>query len=118
MSQVNLAQQKGIQDPDWPGLISTAEAATLQLEFKYLAYLTDEDIYWEKAEWVMEVIKLARMPHGLASVFMRYVKNRGITLHCLLLRFHFLMPTITGQTLLFPKEPLMSQRRHYDITDL
>ena len=73
LSQVNLAQRKGIQDPDWPGLISTAEAATLQLEFKYLAYLTDEDIYWEKAERVMEVIKLARMPHGLASIFMRYV---------------------------------------------
>ena len=27
----------------------------------------------------------------------------------LLLRFHFLMPTITGQTLLFLYEPLMSQ---------
>lgn len=73
MSQINLAQGKGIPDPDWPGLISTAEAATLQLEFKYLAYLTDEEVYWEKAERVMEVIKLARMPHGLASIFMRYV---------------------------------------------
>ena len=83
LSQVNLTQQKGIQDPDQPGLISTAEAATLQLEFKYLAYLTNEDIYWEKAEWVMEVIKLAHMPHSLALIFMRYVKNCGITLHCL-----------------------------------
>ena len=35
-----------------------------------------------------------------------------------MLRFHFPMLTITGQTLLFPYEPLMSQWHHYDITYL
>jgi endoplasmic reticulum Man9GlcNAc2 1,2-alpha-mannosidase len=70
-------------------LISTAEAATLQLEFKYLAELTGNEVYWEKVEnvrigeliphthlisfmqQVMRVIKAARMPAGLASIFMR-----------------------------------------------
>jgi hypothetical protein len=52
LSQVNLGLRKGIYDPDYPGLVSTAEVSTLQLEFRYLAYLTDDDIYWEKAEHV------------------------------------------------------------------
>lgn len=50
LSQINLGLRKGIHDPDYPGLVSTAEVSTLQLEFRYLAYLTDEDTYWEKAE--------------------------------------------------------------------
>ncbi|EGN93776.1 glycoside hydrolase family 47 protein [Serpula lacrymans var. lacrymans S7.3] len=70
LSLVNLAEMEGVPDKDNSGMISTAEAATLQLEFRYLAFLTDEDIYWEKAERVMAVIKQARMSHGLASIFM------------------------------------------------
>lgn len=84
----NLGLRKGLQDKDFQGLVSTAEVATIQLEFKYLSYLTDDDVYWEKVEtvclhliaafqntdWlgqVMEVIRKARMPAGLASIFMR-----------------------------------------------
>jgi len=52
LSQINLALRKGVYDSDYPGLVSTAEVSTLQLEFRYLAYLTDEDIYWEKVEHV------------------------------------------------------------------
>ena len=37
---------------------------------------------------------------------------------CTLLRFHFPMLLITGQTLFFLYEPLMSQWHHYDITYL
>ncbi|KAB5593388.1 Mannosyl-oligosaccharide alpha-1,2-mannosidase [Ceratobasidium theobromae] len=48
---------KGVLDRDNNNLISVAEAATLQLEFKYLSYLTDEDNYWRLAEKVMAVIK-------------------------------------------------------------
>jgi len=76
LSQVNLGLRQGIHDPEYPSLVSTAEVSTLQLEFRYLAYLTDEEIYWEKAEHVMAVIKAARMPHGLASIFMNTVEGR------------------------------------------
>ncbi|KAH0837866.1 glycoside hydrolase family 47 protein [Lanmaoa asiatica] len=69
LSLVNLHRREGVPDPDNIGLVSTAEAATLQLEFRYLSYLTDEDTYWEKAEEVMTVLKAARLPHGLVPIF-------------------------------------------------
>ena len=49
---VNLHLRKGVDDPNTPGLVSTAEAATIQLEFRYLSFLTDNDRYWEAAELV------------------------------------------------------------------
>lgn len=52
MPMANLALRKGVEDPHSSNLISTAEAATLQLEFRYLAYLTDNEEYWEKVEGV------------------------------------------------------------------
>lgn len=89
LSSVNLQRQEGVPDRDNAGLVSTAEAATLQLEFRYLSYLTDEDIYWEKAEevrlrpfrmaplypisQVMAVLKAARLAHGLVPIFVEYV---------------------------------------------
>ena len=51
-AMVNLHLRKGVDDPDNPGLVSTAEAATLQLEFRYLSFLTDNDRYWEAVELV------------------------------------------------------------------
>ena len=50
LSLVNLALREGVPDRENNGYVSTAETSTLQLEFRYLAYLTDEDIYWERAE--------------------------------------------------------------------
>lgn len=52
LSQINLGLRKGVYDSDYPGLVSTAEVSTIQLEFRYLAFLTEEDIYWEKVEHV------------------------------------------------------------------
>lgn len=52
LSSINLQRQEGVPDRDNNGLVSTAEAATLQLEFRYLSYLTGEDTYWEKVEEV------------------------------------------------------------------
>ena len=52
LSMVNLHLRKGVDDPDNPGLVSTAEAATIQLEFRYLSFLTDNDRYWEAVELV------------------------------------------------------------------
>ncbi|KAF9535618.1 glycoside hydrolase family 47 protein [Crepidotus variabilis] len=67
---VNLAERRGYHSIDFPGLSSVAEAGTLQLEFRYLSYLTENEVYWRAAENVMKVLKDARLPHGLASVFL------------------------------------------------
>ncbi|KAJ3739778.1 glycoside hydrolase [Lentinula detonsa] len=70
LPNINLGKREGVPDADLPYLVSTAEVSTLQLELRYLSHLTDEDIYWEKAESVMKTIKEHRMPHGLASIYM------------------------------------------------
>ena len=49
---VNLRLREGVDDPDTPNLVSTAEAATIQLEFRYLSFLTDNDNYWDAVERV------------------------------------------------------------------
>jgi uncharacterized protein YyaL (SSP411 family) len=49
---VNLQRREGVWAKDDKEFVSTAEASTLQLEFRYLSELTDEDIYWRKAERV------------------------------------------------------------------
>ncbi|KAJ6505770.1 glycoside hydrolase [Mycena vitilis] len=78
-SQVNLAQRLGVADPDNRGLVSTAEASTLQLEFRYLGFLTDNYDYWDKAENVMKVIRRARLPNGLTPIFMSSAAGKFMT---------------------------------------
>jgi hypothetical protein len=72
LSYVDLADRKGIPDQSNRGMISTAEAATLQLELKYLSHLTDDYSYWKAAEKVMEIIRRASTSSGLVPIFMRY----------------------------------------------
>ncbi|KAF5376947.1 hypothetical protein D9615_007271 [Tricholomella constricta] len=67
-SDVNLGLRKAIEDPN--NVVSTAEASTIQLELRYLSYLTDNEEYWDKAENVMRVIKAARLPSGLATIYL------------------------------------------------
>ncbi|KAF8808192.1 glycoside hydrolase family 47 protein [Phlegmacium glaucopus] len=67
---INLALRKGLHTKDFPGLSSIAEVATLQLEFRYLSHLTGNEEYWQAVEKVMQVVKRAQLPHGLASVFL------------------------------------------------
>ncbi|PPR02348.1 hypothetical protein CVT24_011692 [Panaeolus cyanescens] len=67
---INLAEKKGYEAADFPGLTSVAEVGTLQLEFKYLAQLTENTEYWRPVEKVMQKIKNARLPSGLASIFL------------------------------------------------
>lgn len=67
LSMVNLAKRVGVPDKDNRGLVSTAEVSTLQLELKYLTMLTDDKIYWDKAEtvcaqWVPRLSFLAEVP--------------------------------------------------------
>ncbi|GAA5961860.1 hypothetical protein JCM3765_004098 [Sporobolomyces pararoseus] len=71
LSFVNLAEKRGLADADNHGLVSVAEAGTLQLEFKYLTELTGNPIYWKKAEHAMEVIRRAPSKDGLVPIFMR-----------------------------------------------
>lgn len=52
LSMVNLFSRKGVPDADNRGLASTAEVSTLQLEFRYLSYLTNDGTYWKAAEKV------------------------------------------------------------------
>ncbi|KAH9947075.1 glycoside hydrolase [Amylocystis lapponica] len=78
LSMINLAKREGVSDKDNNGLVSTAEVSTLQLELKYLSMLTDDEVYWEKAEKVMQVIKDARIRTGLASIFLNPVDGRFV----------------------------------------
>jgi uncharacterized protein YyaL (SSP411 family) len=50
LPMVNLQKRKGVHDKYNRDLVSTAEVSTIQLEFRYLSELTDEEIYWKKAE--------------------------------------------------------------------
>ena len=68
-ASVNLKTQHG-RGPDVDGgASSTAEAASLQLEFKYLAMLMGEATYWEKSEKVIQVIDDNGMEDGLLPIF-------------------------------------------------
>lgn len=73
-ASVNLAEYKGIPSHADMGASSTAEATTLQLEFKYLAKLTGEDNYWKKAERVMEIIDENNPKDGLVPIYI-YATN-------------------------------------------
>ncbi|KAL8747435.1 MAG: hypothetical protein Q9190_000696 [Brigantiaea leucoxantha] len=68
-ASVNLKSIKGIQSHADGGASSTAEASSLQLEFKYLSMLTGEKNYWEKAEKVIQVIDDNGMDAGLLPIF-------------------------------------------------
>jgi endoplasmic reticulum Man9GlcNAc2 1,2-alpha-mannosidase len=66
---VDLGSKRGLA-----GTTSTAEATTLQLEFKYLSYLTDNEKYWEKAEKVMFKIDSLEKTDGLVPILVEYDK--------------------------------------------
>ncbi|KAJ5665980.1 Glycoside hydrolase family 47 [Penicillium maclennaniae] len=68
-SSVNIGTRQGLKSHTDNGASSTAEATTLQLEMKYLANLTGNGVYWEKAENVMQVVDNHRKPDGLLPIF-------------------------------------------------
>ncbi|KAJ2916907.1 hypothetical protein MD484_g3531, partial [Candolleomyces efflorescens] len=69
LPMVNLKQRKGVGEEYNQWMVSTAEATTLQLEFRYLSYLTDNEEYWYKAERVMKVVKDAKTEMNLAPIY-------------------------------------------------
>lgn len=70
-SSVNLMSGEGIKNHVDNGASSTAEVATLQLEFKYLSYLTGEALYWEKVEKIMEVLDKNQPKDGLVPIYIQ-----------------------------------------------
>ncbi|KAI1327555.1 amino acid permease [Xylariaceae sp. FL0255] len=68
-ASVNLDQYKGLPAHDEGGASSTAEATTLQLEFKYLAKLTGEKDFWDKVEKVMQVVDDNMVEGGLVPIY-------------------------------------------------
>ena len=68
-ASVNLAKREGIRSHADGGASSTAEAATVQLEMKYLSHLTGDNGYWRKAEKVMEVLDSHGVKDGLVPIF-------------------------------------------------
>ncbi|KAI1819202.1 amino acid permease [Xylaria intraflava] len=70
-ASVNIGSYKGIPAHDNSAASSTAEATTLQLEFKYLAKLTGEKEFWDKAEKVMEIVDGNAPKGGLVPIFIR-----------------------------------------------
>ncbi|ODQ83033.1 glycoside hydrolase family 47 protein [Babjeviella inositovora NRRL Y-12698] len=68
-ASVNLKTGKGIKNHVDSGASSTAEVATLQLEFKYLAKLTGEKMYWDKVEKIMEVLERNQPEAGLVPIY-------------------------------------------------
>jgi uncharacterized protein YyaL (SSP411 family) len=59
-TMINLGLREGVPDKDNQNMVSTAEVATLQLEFRYLAELTGREEFWERAENVLYLRVLAR----------------------------------------------------------
>ncbi|KAI0531619.1 endoplasmic reticulum mannosyl-oligosaccharide 1,2-alpha-mannosidase [Xylaria digitata] len=68
-ASVNIGKYESLPAHDEGGASSTAEATTLQLEFKYLAKLTGEKEFWDKAEKVMEVIDNDAPEGGLVPIY-------------------------------------------------
>lgn len=68
-ASVNLAKREGIRSHADGGASSTAEAATVQLEMKYLSHLTGDTVYWNKAERVMEILDSHGVKDGLVPIF-------------------------------------------------
>ncbi|KAG9019607.1 mannosyl-oligosaccharide alpha-1,2-mannosidase [Tulasnella sp. 427] len=71
LPMVNLAARQGIADPDNPGLSSTAEVSTLQLELRYLSELSGDETFWRTGEKVMHTIRNA-MKAPAVPVFLSY----------------------------------------------
>ncbi|GFN10259.1 mannosyl-oligosaccharide 1,2-alpha-mannosidase IB [Aspergillus tubingensis] len=68
-ASINLNKSEGLPSYADNGASSTAEATTLQLEFKYLAKLTGEAEYWQAVEKVMEVVDDQKMEDGLLPIY-------------------------------------------------
>ena len=68
-ASINLHTKEGLRSHADGGASSTAEAATVQMEMKYLSHITGNEVYWRKAEKVMQVLDNHGMEDGLLPIF-------------------------------------------------
>ncbi|KAJ2905119.1 glycoside hydrolase family 47 protein [Zalerion maritima] len=68
-ASILLDKFQGLPSHDVGGSSSTAEATTVQLELKYLAKLTGEKFYWDKAEKVMQIVDDNGAKGGLVPIY-------------------------------------------------
>ncbi|KAI5918706.1 glycoside hydrolase family 47 protein [Camillea tinctor] len=78
-ASVHLGAKRGLPSHADGGASSTAEATTIQMEMKYLSYLTGNSTYWEKAENVMKVIAENNARDGLVPIFVHPQTGRFTT---------------------------------------
>jgi mannosyl-oligosaccharide alpha-1,2-mannosidase len=67
-ASVHLRDRRGVPGHD-RGVSSTAEVASLQLEFKYLSFLTGDEKYWKAVENVVLKIKEMDSLDGLVPIY-------------------------------------------------
>lgn len=68
-ASINLGAHIGLPSHADGGASSMAEAATVQLEMKYISYLTGNESYWRKSEAVFEVLDGNSAQDGLLPIF-------------------------------------------------
>ena len=73
LAGVHLATGKGVAAHFNGGASSTAEVATLALEFKYLSHITGQDKYHLAVDKVSKKLKEAPKSDGLVPIFIKYV---------------------------------------------
>ncbi|KAF2084081.1 glycoside hydrolase family 47 protein [Saccharata proteae CBS 121410] len=78
-ASVDLRTAKGIRSHADGGASSTAEATSVQLEMKYLAHLTGNDIYWRKVEKAMKAVDDNGAQAGLVPIFVDPMSGRFTT---------------------------------------
>lgn len=78
-ASVNLKHMKGLRSHADGGASSLAEATSVQLEMKYIAKLTGEKHYWDKAEKVMKAVDDANAKDGLMPIFIDPDTGRFVT---------------------------------------
>ncbi|KAJ3414741.1 hypothetical protein HDV05_006080 [Chytridiales sp. JEL 0842] len=66
LTSMNFHRNKAVAATE----VSTAEATTLQMEFKYLSQLTSDETYWNAAQGVMKWIDEIGTDDGLVKIFM------------------------------------------------
>lgn len=76
LASINFAKRQAVAAHFNGGASSTAEVATLQLEFKYLAALTNDPRYWKAVENVMLVIESLPKLDGLVPIFISPISGK------------------------------------------
>ena len=67
-TSINFHSRTAVPDSS----VSTAEATTLQLEFKYLSHLTQNATYWNAAQKVFERVFEQDRQDGLVPIYLAH----------------------------------------------